>query len=482
MQMFVKDKQFYRKVAGIAIPISLQSMITIGVNLTDMIMVGKLGEVSTSATSQANQFVNIFHICCMGLGMGASVLTSRFWGMKDITSLKKSFTIMLRLMLGLALVFTALTVAIPDVILGIYTPDADVITEGLKYMKYMAPCFVLLGLSLTCTIVIRSVGEMKIPLFTSIGAFFVNVFFNYIFIFGKLGAPKMGVAGAGLGTLIARSFETLVICGYIFFVDKKVGYRIKDFFMKCGDMVGEYVRISLPVLISDSLLAFGNSAVAIIMGKIGTEFVAANSITTVTQQLSTVLIQGICQAGCIVTGHTLGEGDADKAQSQAVTFFWLGAIVGAIGGLIILVISGPVISFYDGFEQSTKDLAAELMKSIALIVMFQSINSIMTKGVLRGGGDTKFLMVADILFLWILSIPLGYLAGLVWKMDAFWIYFFLKIDQVVKAGWCVIRLKSRKWIKKISGTSQVTEHPLMLEVGNGDVPENPNMIEESENA
>lgn len=219
--------------------------------------------------------------------------------------------------------------------------------------------------------------------------------------------------------------------------------------MKCRDLLHDYITISLPVFVSDTLLALGNSAVAMVMGEIGKQFVSANSITVVTQQLSTVLIQGICHAGCIMTGHTLGEGDKEKAQEQAWTFFSLGVVIGAVAGGIILVISKPVIGMYNITEE-TRMIAQQLMNSIALIVVFQAVNSILTKGVLRGGGDTKFLMVADILFLWIVSVPFGALAGLVWHLNAFWIYFLLKVDQVIKAVWCVFRLKSGKWIKVIS--------------------------------
>lgn len=449
MQIFVKDKEFYKKCAGIAIPISLQSMITIGINLADTVMVGKLGEDSLSATALANQFVGIFQICCMGLGMGASVLTARFWGMKDIPSLKKSVTIMLRMVLLLALaVFTLPTIIMPGRIMKLYTSDELVIAEGIRYFKWMIPCYLMQGLSLTSTIVLRSFGQVKIPLLSSIGAFFVNVFCNYIFIFGKFGCPEMGVEGAGLGTVIARIFEFLFICGYLFVIDKNVGYKFKDLFVKCGDMIKTYIEISLPVFISDTLLALGNSAVAMVMGHIGKNFVSANSITTVTQQLSTVLIQGICHASCIMTGHTLGEGDRKRAEDEAWTFLGLSAVVGLVGGLIIVAISKPIINFYN-ITDETKLIANDLMLSIAFIVVFQSMNSILTKGVLRGGGDTKFLMAADILFLWVLSIPLGALAGLVWHLDAFWIYCFLKIDQIVKAVWCIFRLKSGKWIKTI---------------------------------
>ena len=449
MRLFVRDKNFYKKTAAIAIPISLQSLITIGVNMTDNIMIGSLGENALSGTALANQFITIFHIGCMGISMGASVLTSRFWGMKDKESLKKTITIMLRFCILLSALFMAVTIISPSFLMRIYTSDIEVIKQGVLYYKWMVPCYILLGLSLTCTIILRSVGQVKIPLLASIGAFFINVFFNYMFIFGNFGAPAMGTEGAALGTFLGRIFEFSVICIYFFFYDKKIGYRLKDIFMNCKSIVRDYITVSIPVFISDILLALGNSAVAMVMGRIGKDFVSANSITVVTQQLTTVFIQGVCHSGSIITGHTLGEGKKKKAQEQAYTFLMLGIIIGAISGAIILALSNTVVNFYN-ITDETKAMAIELMRSIALIVVFQSMNSILTKGVLRGGGDTKFLMLADILFLWILSIPLGYLAGLVWNWSGYWIYFCLKSDQIVKAIWCIFRLRSGKWIKAIN--------------------------------
>ena len=445
---YLGDKHFYKQVAAIALPISAQSLITIGVNMTDTVMLGKLGETALSASALANQFISIFQICCMGIGMGASVLTSRFWGMQDKHSLRKAVTIMLRLCFVFGLAFTLATVITPDGLMRIYTNDPEIIQAGASYFRWSIPCYWLLGFSLTCTIVLRSVGQVKLPLICSICAFFINVFFNYMFIFGAFGAPRMEVAGAALGTVIARVFEFCFICGYFLFVDKRVGYRLKHLAMKCRDLVGDYLRISIPVLVSDTLLGLGNSAVAMVMGRVGATFVAANSITTVTQQLSTVFIQGIGNASSIITGHTLGQGELDKAQRQGFTFLGLGFVVGLLGGLLIMIISGPVISFYD-ITAETKGIAEQLMIAVGFIVIFQSMNSILTKGVLRGGGDTKFLMVADILFLWVASVPLGALAGLVWHMPAFWIYTFLKIDQIIKSVWCVFRLSSKKWIKRI---------------------------------
>ena len=167
-------------------------------------------------------------------------------------------------------------------------------------------------------------------------------------------------------------------------------------------------------------------------------------------------IKGFSQAGAIVTGHTLGEGmhAKEKAQNQGWAFLGLGIVFGLIAAGIVLIISGPIIRAYN-LSEETASIAAELMLSISIIIVFQASNSIMTKGVLRGGGDTKVLMIADNVFLWVASIPLGILAGLVFHLPAFWIYFFLKIDQVLKAVWCVIRLSSGKWIKKIKSSTEL---------------------------
>lgn len=449
---YLGDRAFYRNTAIIAIPIALQSLITIGVNLIDNIMLGSLGEIPLSASALAVQYIGFYNICCMGLGMGASVLVSRFWGMKDIQSLRKTITLMLRFTVLIGILFTISAIIAPSGIMRMYSEEEPVIAQGILYLRWSIPCFLLMGLSTTSTIALRSMGQTKIPLIGSCFAFGINIVANWIFIFGNLGAPRMEIEGAALGTLIARIFEFVFNCGYLVVVDKKAGYRIKHLFMKCGDMLHDYITISIPVLVSDTLLGLGVNAVAMVMGRIGSVFVAANSITTVTQQLSTVLISGISQAGCIVTGHYLGAGDYEKAKKHGWTFLILGFGIGIIAGAFIMITGDFIISFYN-ITDETRQIAGELMKAIGFIVIFQSANSIITKGVLRGGGDTKCLMIADNIMLWVMSIPLGYLAGLYLHLPAFWIYFFLKIDQFIKAFWCIWRLKSGKWIKKINGHS-----------------------------
>lgn len=453
MKLIIKDKRFYKTVCSIAIPVALQGLITSGVNMMDTIMIGKVGETELSAVSLANQFISIFHIFCMGIGMGASVLVSRYYGMRDEKGLRGTVSIMLRLCLIMSALFSVVTAIAPSLIMKIYTNEAPIISLGREYLVYSVLSYVLLGLSLTSTIVLRNVGQVKIPLYTSIGAFFINVGANYLFIF----VCDMSVIGAALGTLVARIFEFAVICGYLFFKDKEIAFRIKDITAPVGNLWREYIRVSIPVFISDGILALGNSSVAMVIGRLGESFVAANAVTTVTQQLSSVMIQGFSQAGAIVTGYTLGEGDVEKTKRQGDAFLGLGMLFGIASAGIIMLLSEPMINMYD-LSNQTKALARELMLSISIIVLFQATNSIMTKGVLRGGGDTKVLMTADNVFLWVASIPLGILAGFVLHLPAFWIYFSLKIDQVLKAFWCVIRLKSGKWIKKIKSSEELSQN------------------------
>lgn len=465
MKLFQKDSDFYKKVFTLAIPIALQSLITIGVNMLDTIMVGSLGETALSATSLANSFISIYQIFCMGLGMGASVLVSRYWGMKHsgegkeeqaTRALKQTVCLMLRITLGLAALFALATLIMPNTLMKMYTKEEEIISLGGVYFKWSIITYFFLGTSLTTTIVLRSVGQVRFPLFVSIGAFFVNFLANYMFIFGKFGAPRMEVAGAALGTLIARLFEAGMILGYLFFKDKRIQFKIRDIFMKTGSLISEYFRICIPVLISDGILAIGNNTVAMVIGHLGATFVAANAITSVTQQLSTVVIQGVSQAGAIVTGQTLGTGDKDKTMKQGWMFLGLGLSLGAISAIFIMAISNPIIGSYN-VSAETVDIAKQLMAAISLIIVFQATNSIMTKGVLRGGGDTKMLMVADNIFLWVISIPLGILAGFVFHWSAFWIYVCLKFDQIVKTFWCIGRLKSEKWIKRITTGKEKTK-------------------------
>ncbi len=448
MTLIVRDKAFYKRILMIGAPISAQQIITVGVNLMDSVMLGQLNETALAASSMAGQVHIMFNYMCMGMGMGAAVLVARFWGAGDRESLRKVLSLMYRFCLFFAALFTISVALCPESIMRLLTPEADVIEEGVRYLEWSLPCFFLYGLSMTTTIVLRNSGKMHIPLYTSIGAFGVNIFFNWIFIFGKLGAPAMGIAGAALGTLISRIFEFAIICGYFFIKDTSVGFRLNSIFRPCGDLLREYVRISLPVLISDTLLGIGNSMILAVAGHIGKTFMSANTITNVVQQLTTIFSSGLGQAALIITGNTLGEGKIEQAREQGSSFVMVGVLLGTICGILIMIVSPLIVGSYH-ISQETHEMAMSLMRSLAVMVIFMLTGSILTKGVLRGGGDTAFLMLADVIFLWAVSVPLGIGAGIFWHWPPFWILFCLRIDNVLKVVLCLFRMRSGRWIKKI---------------------------------
>ena len=449
-RLFVRDRAFYKTVLILALPVVLQNMITIGVNMLDTIMLGTYGETQLSGASLANEFISLHQILCLGIGGGAAVLTSQFWGAKDIPAMRRVIVLMLRISLILGAVLGVASLTIPDLLMRIYADELPVIEAGVIYFRISAPAFLLTGIITPITVVLRSARQVRLPLIASIIAFACNLFLNWVLIFGHLGLPEMQIAGAALATVISRVIEAGILLVYMLVVDKRIGLRVKHFFQRCGDMLRPYVRYSVPVIVSDFLLGLGNTAVSVVIGHMGESFTAANAVVAQTVRLSTVANQGISNAGGVMTGNTLGRGDRDTAYRQGVTFLMLSVLMGLLASVIILAVCPLVIGAYD-FLPETRDIAYQLMYSVAIMVVFQATQSMLTKGILRNGGDTRFLMVADIAFMWLASVPLGALAAYVWGMSPFWIYALLKIDYIIKTVWCTIRMKQKKWMHGVAG-------------------------------
>jgi putative MATE family efflux protein len=400
----------------------------------------------------AGQYVTLFLACVMGLGMGVAVLTNRFWGMDDKDSMKQSVTIMLRWELLLTVVFLAIGGLLPRWIMRVFTKDGDIIAYGAVYLRLLLPCYVCIALTQGCTLVLRSAGKLLVPLWSAALALGVNAGLNWLLIGGNWGLPRLEIAGAAIATSAAWVVQLVTTCGYFFFVERDIGYRLKDVRCDCSRFMPEYLRISLPVLISDGLLGLGSSVISMVMGHLGAVFAAANSVTMVALQLSTVLHHGTAGASAVITGHTMGEGDYDKAQRQGYGFVFVALLVGLAAAAGILLLRRPLLDYYQVSEEA-KVVAWHMMGAISIFVVVQSVNGVLTKGVLRAGGDTRFLLVADILFLWTVSIPLGVFAGFVWHWPAVWVYDVMKADQLLKCAWCLVRLRSGKWRKNIDGNA-----------------------------
>jgi len=448
----IRDRSFYQKFFLIAAPIILQSCITIGINMLDTIMLGSFGEGYLSASSLSNQFFSLYQIICMGLGGGAAVMTAQAWGRKDPQSIRDTMSIMLWITLLIGIAFTVLTMAWPGAVMRLYTEDAEVLRDCIRYYQYLCYCFLFQGISLTLTQVLRTCGKVKVPMYASILGFFTNLFFNWVLIFGNLGFPRMEIEGAALGTLIARVAECLFIVIYVFCIDRDISFRLKEMKHIKREYLPAYQHYAVPVLCSDFLLGLGSNAVAIIMGHISSGFVAAFSISSVTQQMVNVFTSGVMFSSSTIVGNTLGQGDAERAYEEGRTFLAMSVILGIIGAAVIYLLKWNIIDYYN-ISDETKKIADSLMNGVSVILVFRMMCSVLTKGVLRGGGDTKFLLVADVLFLFCASIPLGALAGLVWHLSAFWTFFFLNIDNIIKSVWCLNRFTSKAWLHVIADES-----------------------------
>ena len=450
----IKEPEFYKSVIRIMLPVALQQAINMGVNMMDTMMLGSFGEIQLSASSLANQYYNFFTILCMGIIGGSSVLAAQYWGAGEKEKVRETFNMALRLSAGVAVLFMILTWIFPGPIMSIYTSEEEVIVQGIRYLKITAFIFVIHGTSLVAAQLMRSVGQAHLGLIVSIISFVVNIGANYIFIFGKFGMPRMEIAGAALGTLIARGAEFITTFFYILVKDKSLGLRnchlIKS---PSAAFYRSYFRLGAPVLVSDSLLGLGGNIVSVVLGHMGAAVVASNAICQVVDRLCTVVIQGVSNASGIITGQTLGMGNRKKAMEQGETFYFFSIVFGLLSSLLVFLFGPLTVSVYT-LNQETVVLVHQMMNAYVVIVFFQAIQSVMTKGVLRGGGDTKFLMKADILFMWLVSIPLGAVGGLVLHWPAWLVMLCLRADYVIKSVWCVSRLLSGKWIHMADGISE----------------------------
>ena len=447
--MFVlKDRGFYKKTLVLMLPIILQQLITIGINFLDNLMIGGFGEVSIAAAAFSNQAYGFFQFICMGLGSGAVVMSSQFWGRKETDPMRVTAAMALRVTAAICVVFTAFSMIWPDVLLRFFTNDEAVIARGAPYMRLIGATFLLAGLSSTATYLMRSVGTVRVPLIGSAVAFFLNLFFNWVFIFGKLGAPRLELLGAAVGTVIARVFEFLFVFGYFAVKEDSFGFRLKHFFLPGGALRKQYVKFSLPVLFSDTLLGLSLTLVSVIYGHISAEISAANSIAGSLVRLTTVLNSAMSGASAIVVGNTIGEGDIPRAKRQSNTYILIAFLFGLVIIPPLLLLMEPYMSLYT-IQPETAEIARTMLRITFYMLPLQMVAFVISKGILRGGGDTRFLLLADSSCVWFISLPLGALAGFVWGLSPGWIYFLLNVEFPLKGIVCFIRYCTGKWIKEI---------------------------------
>ena len=450
MSFLIKDKNFYKVLFSITLPIAAQNFITFTVSLADSLMLGKVGEVALSGANLANQLFFILMIVTFGVTSAAMVFASQYWGKGDVYSMKRIITIMLRLAAVISLIASALAICIPETVMSWYSKDLDVIEAGASYLRIIGWAYPFYAITNAMASVLRSAHVVKVSIVIYLSSLIVNVSLNWVLIFGKLGAPELGVRGAAIATAAARVVEFIILLIYLEFFEKKIHYTFRDLFLPVKDYLGAFFKTGAPVVINEAIWSIGTSVLSMIIGHISTEFVSANSIANIIWQCVWVVVSGMGNATSVVIGNAVGRGeDKQIILNKAKTIVLISGIMGILSAITLIIIRGPVINFYE-VSETTKALAYDLIVSYAIIVVLQSMSVQYVVGIFRGGGDTKTAMVVDVLFLWLIAIPLGALSGLVFGWAPPLVYIMLRSDELFKNIFSLIRLNSGKWIMDIT--------------------------------
>lgn len=449
-----RDRFFYKSIFAVALPIALQNFITFATSMADTLMLGRADKTGTllSASSLANQPFFILSLVCFGMSGAATVLASQYWGKRDIIAIKTIFAIVIRITLFLSILIGGAVLIFPEQVMGIYTNRPEVIEKGADYLKILGYAYFTFGISNTLICCLRSVEIVKISVVVNTSSFFVNCFINWVLIFGNLGAPAMGIKGAAIGTLVARVLEFIITFVFLFFIDKRLKFRLKDFLLSNKILLKDLLKHGIPVAFNELMWAAGISVQAAILGHItysSGDPVAANSIAGMVQQLSTVFIFGLCNAAAVMVGKKIGEGDLEEAKRRSNTLQLMSVMVGLIACAIILGLKNAVVEFYTVPEE-TKVLAKELLIVIAFITIFVSIASMGIIGILRGSGDTKFCLWMEMVAMWLIAIPLAIIFSRVFKFPVAIVLTGMKFDEPVKSCACLLRLRGKKWIKQLA--------------------------------
>ncbi|HIT94609.1 MAG TPA: MATE family efflux transporter [Candidatus Faecivivens stercoripullorum] len=446
----LKDRQFLKTLVTLMLPIVAQNLITLAAQMMDSLMLGRLGQIELSASSLANQPFFIFNLLIFGMASGSSVLNAQFWGKGDVRSIKIVISICLKVALTVSILLGAAVIIFPETVMRIYTDDPEIIAAGAEYLKIVGFCYFFFGLSNTLLTTIRSVGIVRIAVIDSIFSLVCNSGLNYLLIFGSFGFPKLGIRGAAIATVIARMGEAVIVLVYILVIDRKLRFKIRDFWEFDVGLLKNYLKNGLPVAFNEVLWSVGISIQSMVMGRLGASVVSASQIASIVQQFSSVLIFGVANAAAIIIGNDIGAGKMERARERVTWFRIIGVILGIFASCLILGLSGPVVSFYNVPEE-TKQLATEMLRVLAVIVLFVAQTGIGVVGLLRGGGDPRFALFVDLAGLWLVATPAALLSAFVFGAPVLVVYACTKLDEPVKLLMLAWRMRNHRWMRDVTG-------------------------------
>lgn len=444
----IKDK-FYKKLTVLAVPIVLQSLIASSLNLVDNLMIGQLGEVSIASVGLANRVYFLVMLFIFGICSGSSIFFSQYWGKKDMHSIHKTLGLGLMMSLILSTLFTIAIATFPRFVMGIFSPDLNVIAAGDEYISIAVYTYIPYAISAVFYTVFRSIGKTKIPLFVSAIALAINTLLNYMLILGNFGMPALGVKGAAIATLTARLVEVTIILCVAYFGKNNIGAGPKELFSFSFDFFKRLMKKIWLVILNEGAYGFGMVGYSIIYARIGTDAAASMNIVDTLFSMLFIFAGGIGNGLSILIGNSLGADKFERAKRYSRKGIISAVVCGVFVALVMLVFRDGILSLYNikpNVLQDTKDITNILMAMMP-IVCFEFTLFI---GVLRAGGDTISCAVIDVGSLYIFGLPLAFLGAFVFHLPLPYVYLLSRAETIGRAIASYVRYKSNVWVKNVT--------------------------------
>lgn len=447
-QMQEESRQFYKSLFTIVGPIALQNLISAAVGSADVIMLGYVGQSAIAAVNLASYIQFILFLFFIGLSSGVVMLAAQYWGKQDTHSIETIFGIGTKISAGIGLIFAFLAFFFPQLLMKIFTNDEELIKIGSVYLKGVSISFFILAFSQIYQAVLKSIERVRTVTVITTLALLLNIGLNAVFIFGVFGIPKMGVRGVAIATTISRVIE-FFICAVVCARVKEIHFRLETLFRKDAVLLKDFVRYSLPAIGNEAVWGAGWSMYAVIMGHLGADLVAANSVVNAVRNLASVLCFGMAYGGAIILGKQMGANQMELVERNASRLVKSTIFAGALGAVILGLCRPILFRIADLNEQATYFLTP-LLYINCISLLGAAINTVLICGVFRAGGDAKWGFVLDTISMWAVSVPLGFFCAFVLHLPPLVVYIIVYLDEWEKMIFNVVHYKRKKWMKNIT--------------------------------